>query len=59
MGSQSEKGWRQIRMGMTSLTIHWQKLSSTINASIEKQMVNAASAGKLTIMRNKGGELEP
>ncbi|BEI80704.1 hypothetical protein CcaverHIS002_0112330 [Cutaneotrichosporon cavernicola] len=32
------------------------KLSSTINNSIERQMVNAASAGKLTIMRNKGGE---
>lgn len=27
-----------------------------INNSIEKQMVNAASVGKLTIMRNKGGE---
>ncbi|WWC67554.1 UPF0390 protein [Kwoniella pini CBS 10737] len=30
------------------------KLSSTINNNIEKQMVNAASAGKLTIMRNIG-----
>lgn len=36
-----------------------QKLSSKINNSIERQMVNAASAGKLTIMKNKGGELEP
>lgn len=31
-----------------------QKLSSKINNSIEKQMVNAASSGKLTIMKNKG-----
>ncbi|WWC59067.1 UPF0390 protein [Kwoniella dejecticola CBS 10117] len=30
------------------------KLSSSINNNIEKQMVNAASAGKLTIMRNTG-----
>ncbi|KAK6904103.1 UPF0390 protein [Kwoniella mangroviensis CBS 8507] len=30
------------------------QLSSKINNNIEKQMVNAASAGKLTIMRNSG-----
>jgi hypothetical protein len=35
------------------------KLSSSINNSIERQMVQSASAGKLTIMKNKGGELEP
>lgn len=35
-----------------------QKLSSSIHNSIERQMVQAASAGKLSIMRNKG-ELEP
>lgn len=29
-------------------------LSSKINNSIEKQMVTAASGGKLTIMKNKG-----
>lgn len=34
-----------------------QQLSSRINNNIEKQMVNAASSGKLTIMKNKG-ELE-
>ncbi|ORX33528.1 UPF0390 protein [Kockovaella imperatae] len=33
------------------------QLSTKINASIEKQMINVASAGKLTIMRNQG-ELE-
>ncbi|RSH79117.1 uncharacterized protein EHS24_001155 [Apiotrichum porosum] len=33
------------------------QLSSRINNNIEKQMVNAASSGKLTIMKNKG-ELE-
>ncbi|KAK1926631.1 hypothetical protein DB88DRAFT_482515 [Papiliotrema laurentii] len=33
------------------------QLSSKINNSIEKQMVQAASAGKLTIMRSQG-ELE-
>ena len=37
-----------------------QKLSSNINKSIEQQMVTAASAGKLTIMANKGGDkIEP
>lgn len=35
-----------------------QQLSSKINESIEKQMVQAASAGKLSIMR-KVGEVEP
>jgi hypothetical protein len=35
-----------------------QQLSSKINSSIEKQMVQAASGGKLGIMR-KVGELEP
>ncbi|WVN88891.1 UPF0390 protein [Cryptococcus depauperatus CBS 7841] len=30
------------------------QLSSKINSSIEKQMVQAASAGKLTIMRSVG-----
>jgi hypothetical protein len=39
---------------------HAQKLSSNINKSIEQQMVNAASVGKLTIMANKGGDkVEP
>jgi len=33
-------------------------LSSKINASVEKQMVNAASAGKLTIMRGVVDEAE-
>jgi gas vesicle protein len=32
------------------------KLSSNINNSIERQMVQAASAGKLTIMKNSGPE---
>ncbi|EJT49457.1 hypothetical protein A1Q1_01361 [Trichosporon asahii var. asahii CBS 2479] len=31
-------------------------LSTKINANIERQMVNAASAGKLTIMKDKGGD---
>jgi hypothetical protein len=31
----------------------YQKLSSKINDSIEKQMVQAASSGKLTIMKGK------
>jgi hypothetical protein len=31
-------------------------LSAKINNNIERQMVNAASSGKLTIMKNKGGE---
>jgi hypothetical protein len=30
-----------------------QKLSSKINESIEKQMVQAASSGKLTIMKRE------
>lgn len=34
-----------------------QNLSSKINNSIERQMVQAASAGKLTIMRNSGGDV--
>ena len=29
-----------------------QELSAKINRSVEQQMVNAASAGKLTIMKN-------
>ncbi|ORY25365.1 hypothetical protein BCR39DRAFT_590220 [Naematelia encephala] len=33
---------------------HQKSLSSKINNSIEKQMVQAASAGKLTIMRGAG-----
>lgn len=33
-----------------------QQLSAKINNNIERQMVNAASSGKLTIMKNKGGE---
>ncbi|GHJ85785.1 hypothetical protein NliqN6_2187 [Naganishia liquefaciens] len=32
------------------------KLSTNINNNIERQMIQAASAGKLTIMRNAGGE---
>ncbi|KAK4685589.1 hypothetical protein P7C73_g4564, partial [Tremellales sp. Uapishka_1] len=40
--------------------IHHKQLSSKINNSIEKQMVAAASIGKLTIMKNKGGDqVEP
>jgi len=35
---------------------NWQQLSAKINNNIERQMVNAASSGKLTIMKNKGGE---
>lgn len=33
-----------------------QQLSAKINNNIERQMVNAAMSGKLTIMKNKGGE---
>jgi hypothetical protein len=33
-------------------------MSAKINASVEKQMVNAASAGKLTIMKNVASEPE-
>ncbi|KAI5454594.1 hypothetical protein NCC49_003488 [Naganishia albida] len=32
------------------------KLSTNINNSIERQMVQAASAGKLTILKTAGGE---
>ena len=35
-------------------TLVIQQLSSKINNSIERQMVQAASAGKLTIMRGSG-----
>ncbi|KAI0322420.1 hypothetical protein OF83DRAFT_1094288 [Amylostereum chailletii] len=38
-------------------TLH-QSLSAKINKSIEQQMVNAASSGKLTIMKNVGMEGE-
>jgi hypothetical protein len=31
-----------------------QALSAKINKSVERQMVNAASSGKLTIMKNAG-----
>ncbi|KAI0032553.1 hypothetical protein K488DRAFT_85725 [Vararia minispora EC-137] len=34
-------------------------LSAKINKSIETQMVNAASSGKLTIMKNVGSEATP
>ena len=38
----------------SSKLIMYQKLSSKINDSIERQMVQAASSGKLTIMKSKG-----
>lgn len=41
----------------TSSKLTGQNLSSKINNSIERQMVQAASAGKLTIMRNSGGDV--
>lgn len=34
----------------------FQKLSTNINNSIERQMVQAASAGKLTILKTAGGD---
>jgi hypothetical protein len=37
---------------------HSKSLSAKINLSIEKQMVNAASAGKLTIMKNIATDAE-
>jgi len=60
--------WRVIRGVWIDCSKLWdraarltllQQLSSKINNSIEKQMVNAASSGKLTIMKGKGGEIEP
>lgn len=33
-----------------------QALSAKINKSVEQQMVNAASSGKLTIMKSAGTE---
>lgn len=40
----------------TELSFWHQALSAKINKSVEQQMVNAASSGKLTIMKNIGTE---
>ena len=40
----------------TELSFWYQALSAKINKSVEQQMVNAASSGKLTIMKNTGTE---
>jgi hypothetical protein len=44
----------RVLLFSTKLGLIVQQLSSKINDSIEKQMVAAASSGKLTIMKNKG-----
>ncbi|EIN12371.1 hypothetical protein PUNSTDRAFT_42007 [Punctularia strigosozonata HHB-11173 SS5] len=54
-----KKGKRQIAPKKAQLVkqaaMHKQ-LSAKINKSVEQQMVNAASSGKLTIMKNVGDE---
>jgi hypothetical protein len=52
-----KKGARSIppkKLGAVVRRTMQKNLSSKINNSIEKQMVTAASGGKLTIMKNKG-----
>ncbi|WOO77887.1 UPF0390 protein [Vanrija pseudolonga] len=56
-GGKLPKGRREFapkKLDHVREKITTKKLSSKINNSIEKQMVNAASSGKLTIMKNKG-----
>lgn len=45
-----------LQLDTVQVKLTSQALSAKINANIERQMVNAASAGKLTIMKDKGGE---
>jgi len=57
-----KKGKRAIapkKEGLVKQAALHKSLSSKINASVEKQMVNAASAGKLTIMRGVADKVEP
>ena len=43
-------------LSYTRLNGVMQALSAKINKSVEQQMVNAASSGKLTIMKSEGTE---
>ncbi|KAI9443488.1 hypothetical protein H4582DRAFT_1198874 [Lactarius indigo] len=43
---------------ITQASMH-KALSAKINKSVEQQMVNAASSGKLTIMKNAGTDRRP
>ncbi|KAL0581012.1 hypothetical protein V5O48_001006 [Marasmius crinis-equi] len=54
----TKKGKRHIAPKKTALVKQAsmkKELTAKINKSIEEQMVSAASAGKLTIMRNAAG----
>ncbi|KAI0250956.1 hypothetical protein BJV78DRAFT_1127143 [Lactifluus subvellereus] len=53
----TKKGRRNVApkkaAGIKQASMH-KALSAKINKSVEQQMVNAASSGKLTIMKNAG-----
>ncbi|KAL7423352.1 hypothetical protein Q5752_002655 [Cryptotrichosporon argae] len=60
-GGTMKKGRREIapkQVDRVREKVHQKQLSSKINNSIEKQMVQAASAGKLSIMKG-AAEVEP
>jgi hypothetical protein len=55
--SERYQPWISVHLPSLSTTKPWmQALSAKINKSVEQQMVNAASSGKLTIMKNAGTE---